>query len=160
MKVRWRMDGRSTSDTESAERFVFSEHHLSCFFLSNTSLQVKSHKAIYCDNTEAAAAAARLLRYCSCTRTLHFGEHPSFFWRIRRANRLQFTTKCPLMMLRIEIRGQKNEDADMGAELHPHGCNYTHICIYIWASNCFVLSTSFWECARAILQCCGCLPSS
>lgn len=34
MKERWRMDGRSTSDTDSVERFVFFVLHLSFIFFS------------------------------------------------------------------------------------------------------------------------------
>lgn len=47
------MDGRSATDTDGAERFVFFVRHLSCFFFCAVSAPLESHKTIYSDNTAA-----------------------------------------------------------------------------------------------------------
>lgn len=57
------MDGRSTSDIDGAERFVFFVLHLSCFSSSSSvSEPVKSHKTIYSDDAAALLYRASVLR--------------------------------------------------------------------------------------------------
>lgn len=61
MKERWRMDGRSTSDTDSVERSVFFVLHLSFISLSAVSERVPSHETIYSDDGAAVARFAGIL---------------------------------------------------------------------------------------------------
>lgn len=120
------MDGRSTSDADSAERFVSSARHLSCSCSSAVSSQVKS---IYRDNSEAASVLSP-----ATLGSRHFGSvlrSARGFERWSPADRLRSAVNCLVITLRGEIRELK--EADMGVESHTY--------IFIWAANCFVCSS-------------------
>lgn len=77
MKERWRMDGRSTSDIDSIERFVFFVLHLSFISFSAVSEWVKSHKTICSDNAAAVAVgrfAVILYLFVNAKKILISGE--------------------------------------------------------------------------------------
>ena len=59
------MDGRSTSDIDSVERFVFFVPHLSCFSFFTVSKRVKSHKTIFTFYSEDSVAAVAASGSCS-----------------------------------------------------------------------------------------------
>lgn len=78
------MDGRSTSDIDSVERFVFFVLHLSCFSFSTVSERVKSHKIIYSDKAAGVVVVAAVVSPWNCTCSarqclaLPFQEKPPF----------------------------------------------------------------------------------
>lgn len=129
--------------------------------VASSSPCLRSHKAIYSDNTVSVAVVLQWYHLGNVCKSCHFRwifYSGGIVWRIRgraRTNKLQSAMSCLLITPDEEIRGGGGKKRSRHGSWVTHGHNYTYIyelLIALCAPSC--------ECAAAILQCCGCLPSS